>query len=57
MGPPNLIIQFTTSTHCETLEFQEFESFQLILSFIGVQINEEKQEIEENKEKNLFLGT
>jgi hypothetical protein len=35
-GPLNLIIEFTTSTHCENLRFLEFESFQIIISFTGV---------------------
>ena len=45
------------STCYVTLGFQEFEGFQLIISFIGIRINEKKQEMKENEERNSFLGT
>ena len=57
MLPLNLIIEFTTLTHYETLGFQELESFQLIISFIGTQINGKKQERKEKKRRKLFLDT
>ena len=57
MLPLNLIIEFTTPTHYETLGFQELESFQLIISFIGTQINGKKQERKEKKRRKLFLDT
>ena len=57
MLPLNLIIEFTTPTHYETLRFQELESFQLIISFIGTQINGKKQERKEKKRRKLFLDT
>ena len=45
--PLNLIIKFITSTRLWTLGFHEFESFQLIISFIGAQRNKRKQEMKE----------
>ena len=60
MLPLNLIIEFTTSTPYETLRFQELESFQLIISFIGTQINgkkKKKQKRKKKKKKKSFLDT
>ena len=52
-GPLNLIIEFTTSTHRETLGFHDFESFQLIIIFIGALKKKKKKK----KGKISFLGT